>query len=227
MTDDRAYSPDELHCGITSDEIKVRRLASKLARMPWTDESTISALGQIRSIDAGPKSDWGNPTWLYDLLDELSIHDLGFADNLDCNGQETGRWDLVEYREIMTCDTCGEDGFRGEHPGHGDLVADVRGYLTCDDCASIVPALDNAGTACGLNADWSGLTWHLGPSDEPNHVDGDLYITDNEDGSYSLVCRYYVDGDNDRIDEIATTANPCNPACIDRLVRLATQIANR
>lgn len=206
-----------------NDEIRLRKLASKLANEPWTDV----AFGQTRSIDAGRQDEWDNPIWLTSVLDELSIHDLGFVDNLDCNGLETGRWDLVEYRETMTCDTCASYGHRGEHPGHGNLVVDANGLLTCDECASIPIALDNAGTACGLNADWIGSTWHIGPSDEPNHVDGDLYITDNENGSYSLVRRYYVDGDNDRIEEIAITANPCTPACIDRLVKLATLIANR
>jgi len=58
---------------------------------------------------------------------------------------------------------------------------------------------------CGLNADWSVSAWHLGPSAEPNLTDGDMYLTDDEDGYMSLVQRSYgdeMDGGNDMIDQI-------------------------
>ena len=42
---------------------------------------------------------------------------------------------------------------------------------------------------CGLNADWCVQAWHYGVN-EPNVVDGDYYVIDNEDGNF-LVQRYY------------------------------------
>ncbi len=44
-------------------------------------------------------------------------------------------------------------------------------------------------TACGLNADWCIQAWHYG-TNEPNSVDGDYYVLDNEDGKF-LVQRYF------------------------------------
>lgn len=49
---------------------------------------------------------------------------------------------------------------------------------------NVTNALREAGLPdrmCGLNADWSSCAWHLGPDDhEPNMVDGDLYLVDDE-----------------------------------------------
>ena len=44
---------------------------------------------------------------------------------------------------------------------------------------------NNKWTACGLNADWCVQAWHYG-TNEPNRVDGDLYVCDDEDGTFSV-----------------------------------------
>ncbi len=41
----------------------------------------------------------------------------------------------------------------------------------------------NPFTQCGLNADFSVQAWHVGPSNSPLHVAGDLYILDTESDS--------------------------------------------
>lgn len=43
---------------------------------------------------------------------------------------------------------------------------------------------------CGLNADWSVEAYHCGPSATPNATPGDLYILDDEDGTFA-VAHYY------------------------------------
>lgn len=67
---------------------------------------------------------------------------------------------------------------------------------------------------CGLNADWSvsayaidcmiatvGGGFRMG---EPNIDNGLPYLIDNEDGSFSIVLRWFNDDDNDRIEEVDT-----------------------
>lgn len=41
-------------------------------------------------------------------------------------------------------------------------------------------------TSCGLNADWSYDAWHYGSS-IPNTVDGEYYVLDKEDDTFSVV----------------------------------------
>jgi hypothetical protein len=76
--------------------------------------------------------------------------------------------------------------------------------------AHVATALRAAGLSvvpCGLNGDWNCQAWHLGPSSQPNRVDGDFYLLDMEDGDLcSIVTRSYVDGDNDEITEVV---EPC------------------
>jgi len=50
-------------------------------------------------------------------------------------------------------------------------------------------------TPCGLNADWCIQAWHYG-TNEPNSVDGDYYVLDNEDGKF-LVARYFPTKEED------------------------------
>lgn len=63
--------------------------------------------------------------------------------------------------------------------------------------------------SCGLNADWSVMAWHLGPSAIPNRTSGDLYLLEDEEdeSSFTLVRRHIVGEDsldgNDEIVEIA------------------------
>lgn len=55
----------------------------------------------------------------------------------------------------------------------------------------VVDVFDAMFTQCGLNADWCVCAWHLGIG-EPNKTDGELYLIDNEDESYSIVIRHYA-----------------------------------
>jgi len=62
-------------------------------------------------------------------------------------------------------------------------------------------------TACGLNADWCVSAWHVGDN-EPNRVSGDIYVVEDEDdfpkaARFFVVQRFYKDGDNDEINELA------------------------
>lgn len=41
----------------------------------------------------------------------------------------------------------------------------------------------NKWTECGLNANWCVQAWHYG-TNQPNCVDGDYYVVDNEDGNF-------------------------------------------
>lgn len=60
--------------------------------------------------------------------------------------------------------------------------------------------LNSLYSRCGLNADWSVQAWCL--SGTPNSGPG-TYITDNEDGTFSLVHRVFTGGD-DEITILAT-----------------------
>tara|TARA_R100001163_G_scaffold48310_1_gene36316 strand:- start:1632 stop:2075 length:444 start_codon:yes stop_codon:yes gene_type:complete len=53
----------------------------------------------------------------------------------------------------------------------------------------------NKWTPCGLNADWCTQAWHYG-TNEPNSVDGDYYVCDDEDGTFS-VNRYFPTKEED------------------------------
>ncbi len=57
-------------------------------------------------------------------------------------------------------------------------------------------------TPCGLNADWCIQAWHYG-TNEPNSVDGDCYVLDNEDGKF-LVARYFPSKEDDCVTTIAS-----------------------
>jgi len=50
-------------------------------------------------------------------------------------------------------------------------------------------------TQCGLNSDWSYDAWHYGHS-IPNTVDGDYYVLDKEDGTFSVV-QYFPSREED------------------------------
>tara|TARA_R110000851_G_scaffold218403_1_gene371309 strand:+ start:256 stop:699 length:444 start_codon:yes stop_codon:yes gene_type:complete len=50
-------------------------------------------------------------------------------------------------------------------------------------------------TECGLNAEWCVEAWHYG-TNEPNSVDGDYYVCDDEDGTFS-VNRYFPTKEED------------------------------
>ncbi len=81
----------------------------------------------------------------------------------------------------------------------------------------VARALTRAGLPvrpCGLNADWSVAAWYLGPPPGKddlgrNRTEGGFYLLDTEDDDqdgidqYALVRRYYEDGENDRIEEVA------------------------
>tara|TARA_R110000851_G_scaffold41537_5_gene104168 strand:+ start:1251 stop:1694 length:444 start_codon:yes stop_codon:yes gene_type:complete len=57
-------------------------------------------------------------------------------------------------------------------------------------------------TPCGLNADWCIQSWHYG-TNQPNSVDGDYYVLDNEDGKF-LVARYFPSKEEDCVTTIAS-----------------------
>ena len=57
-------------------------------------------------------------------------------------------------------------------------------------------------TPCGLNADWCIQAWHYG-TNEPNSVDGDYYVLDNEDGKF-LVALYFPSKEEDCVTTIAS-----------------------
>jgi len=57
-------------------------------------------------------------------------------------------------------------------------------------------------TPCGLNADWCIQAWHYG-TNEPNSVDGDYYVLDNEDGNF-IVARYFPSKEEDCVTTIAS-----------------------
>ena len=67
----------------------------------------------------------------------------------------------------------------------------------------------NYGASVGLNADWNCDAWHVdyGP---PHRQSGDIYVLDNDDGSYTVVRRWhmrhgYDDGrGNDLVEEVGT-----------------------
>lgn len=57
----------------------------------------------------------------------------------------------------------------------------------------VLKALIEAGKIrpCGLNADWSYPAYHVGPSTQPNRVSGDVYVLDDEEGTFSVVRRTF------------------------------------
>lgn len=61
---------------------------------------------------------------------------------------------------------------------------------------------------CGLNADWCVDAWHLSEG-APNTTSGDLYLLDDEQGTYEIVRRYYnddaarMDGSDDHVETLA------------------------
>ena len=61
---------------------------------------------------------------------------------------------------------------------------------------------ENKWTPCGLNADWCIQAWHYG-TNQPNCVDGDYYVCDDEDGTFS-VNRYFPSKEEDCVTTIAS-----------------------
>jgi len=60
---------------------------------------------------------------------------------------------------------------------------------------------------CGNNADWSVRAWYVGIH-TPLEEDGDRYILDHEDGTYSITKRDYIgDGETEQVDLITIDLN--------------------
>lgn len=60
------------------------------------------------------------------------------------------------------------------------------------DIANVMKSANLKPTFAGLNADWSSPAWHLGPSNDPNRVDGDYYIVEDEDqGDNFFLFQYF------------------------------------
>lgn len=65
---------------------------------------------------------------------------------------------------------------------------------------------------CGSNGDWCVNAWHMGPGPKPNQTSGDTYLLDQEDGTFSVVQRFYDEdlpeplGDNDEIRRVIDDA---------------------
>ena len=57
-------------------------------------------------------------------------------------------------------------------------------------------------TPCGLNADWIYRAWHYG-TNEPNCIDGDYYVFENEDDGKYLVYRSYPNREEDTVVHVA------------------------
>ena len=57
-------------------------------------------------------------------------------------------------------------------------------------------------TPCGLNADWIYRAWHYG-TNEPNLIDGDYYVFENEDDGKYLVLRSYPSREEDTVVDVA------------------------
>jgi len=109
------------------------------------------------------------------------------------------------------CPVCGDVDVRVDHAFH---PCDEAVYCERCEWEGSVPDLvtiPDRLTFCGLNADWCVSAWFIKPAvvvydreSVPNMSDGSAYLTDDEDGTFSIVRRYYSDDDNDRIDTVAT-----------------------
>lgn len=75
---------------------------------------------------------------------------------------------------------------------------------------------------CGLNADWSVEAWHVSKG-EPNITDGDYYVTDNEDDTFSIVRRVYHAKDNDDI-QLIMTADITDVVHVEELISAALEL---
>ena len=106
-------------------------------------------------------------------------------------------------RPTYHCPACGDNDVRVDHAF--PVEAEVVYCAVCDwegECSDLV-TMPATLTRCGLNADWSVDAWLIGAG-TPNRTDGACYLTDNENGTWSIVRRYYRDDDNDRIDTLHT-----------------------
>ena len=116
---------------------------------------------------------------------------------------------MRDSTEARRCDECGTE----YHVGHDEYCGDC--VLMCDEGAryeAFADALRREAAArniplvpCGCNADWIGETYHLSGG-APNQTPGDYYITDNEDDSWSVVRRFYIDYENAPAQDGATYA---------------------
>lgn len=103
------------------------------------------------------------------------------------------------------------------HPA--DQYADLLSFR-----ARIEDALRAAGLPvvfCGLNADWSACAWHLGPSNDPNRVDGDVYLLDSEEGEQVIVARKFPSRDDESAIEIVAEELSLETGLAFALVTLA------
>jgi len=75
-----------------------------------------------------------------------------------------------------------------------DLADDDEAAYAQDPDPNEARATMLFGQHVGLNADWSVTAWFLGPG-KANRTSGAYYLTDNEDGTWSIVQRYYEDDD--------------------------------
>ena len=87
-------------------------------------------------------------------------------------------------------------------------------YKYCPQCGDVTPrchyhggesiTLPQGFTACGLNADWRVSAWRFAST--PRGGGGALYVIDNEDAdcTFSIVVRWFINDDNDEIEELFT-----------------------
>lgn len=103
---------------------------------------------------------------------------------------------MRDSTEALSCDECGTEYYLG----HDDYCADcapshdegTRYEVFVDALRREAATRKTPLVTCGGNADWIGETYHLSGG-APNQTPGDYYITDNEDDSWSLVRRFYID----------------------------------
>ena len=159
----------------------------------WLALTGMAALSVIRGVRQGSATQITELTdaQLADyflLLDLLLLRDLG----------EPGQWLAVQNR-------LHNQGLDLEDFTETDLFAEK----TRRQDAWLREQL---GGDVGLNADWATSAWHLGSGPRPtlagprwtdslpNRQSGDYYVTDDEDGSWSILRRTYRQNDNDHFD---------------------------
>lgn len=105
---------------------------------------------------------------------------------------------------------------------HGDCIMDKLNIRVRE-------SIESQFTGGGHNADWSCAAWYVGYTGTSEEEDGSCYIIDNENGTYSITQRNYVDDDFQDIQLITIDLNQAKDAqqgydMIDLLVQSATYI---
>ena len=153
---------------------------------------------------------------------DCMLHD-GVPTDTDCDcgmGDARERWqDLMSLYHDSTRRGPFRDDLTDELNELDKALADHAKRPVCKWTGLVSYETQVPFPSCGLNGDWSVSAWHIDIAGTANRTDGGCYLLDDENGCFSIVRRWYVEDDNDRIEVLGTWDSVDHAIAAARVIR--------